>query len=313
MYENLPIIISCDHGYGNIKGTHVIFPTGIEEITSRPVFPTDILQWNGRMYALNGHKEFMEDKTRDEDFRLLTMAVIAKELQRIGKTEAIIYLAAGLPLTWASDQYERFRGYLLSPREYDFTFNDTKYSVRIEDVFLYPQGFAALADHLNDYVGMNMIADIGNGTMSVIAIHNGEPVPSACYTETLGVQQCAIALRNTVLQRFHYRLPDHMIDAYLRTGNTEATPEMLAVMRRAAEQYVNSTFRSLREHDYNPALMKLHFMGGGSVLVRAFGDRQVCADIAAGRILINDDLHATANGYERLAREELAEKGIRTA
>ena len=47
-----PIVISCDHGYGNCKSSNIIFPTGIEHVASKPVFPADVLEWNGKLYII---------------------------------------------------------------------------------------------------------------------------------------------------------------------------------------------------------------------------------------------------------------------
>lgn len=310
-FNTLPIVISCDHGYGNCKSSNIIFPTGIERVASKPVFPADVLEWNGSMYIIgHGHKEFIDDKTADEDYRLLTMALIAKELKLRDRTEAVIYLAAGLPLTWAGDMLERFRGYLMSPREYDFIFNEVKYTVRIEEVFLYPQGFAALADDLDSFTGMNMICDIGNGTMSTMFINNGEPDPLRCYTEKLGVNQCALALKDAVMQNFHMVLDQRIIEDFLRTGKTSVAANISKVMEATAKRYVETLMRSMREHEYNPDLMKLYIMGGGGCLVRNFSDPATAVRISFGEIDINPDIHATAKGYERLARAKLQERGI---
>ena len=178
------------------------------------------------------------------------MALIAKELKHRQRTEAVIYLAAGLPLTWARDQLEHFRGYLMSPREYDFILNDEKYSVRMEDVLLYPQGFAALADSLDTFTGMNMICDIGNGTMSTMFINNGTPDPMRCYTEKLGVHQCTLALKDAVMQRFHMVLDDGIVEDYLRTGETTVAPNIRSVMESTVRRYVEKLMRSMREHEY---------------------------------------------------------------
>ena len=53
--------------------------------------------------------------------------------------------------------------------------------------------------------------------------------------------------------------------------------------------------RRLREHEYNPELMKLYIVGGGGCLIRHFGEYD------PNRVTINDDICATAKGYEFLA------------
>ena len=68
--------------------------------------------------------------------------------------------------------------------------------------------------------------------------------------------------------------------------------------------------RSMREHEYNPDMMKLYIMGGGGFLIRHFADPETATHISFGRIQIEPDIHATAKGYERLARAQLMERGI---
>ena len=94
-----PVLIAIDHGYGQMKTTHCVFPTGIQVCFGTPVFAADLLEWAGRKYIIGiGHKEVRVDKTADEDFHLLTMAAIAKELELKGMHSASVYLALGLPV-----------------------------------------------------------------------------------------------------------------------------------------------------------------------------------------------------------------------
>ena len=69
-----------------------------------------------------------------------------------------------------------------------------------------------------------------------------------------------------------------------------------------ATDYVEGIFQRLREHEYNPELMRLYVLGGGSCLIRNFSVYD------ASRVTINDDICATAKGYEYLA-ELNARKG----
>ena len=54
-------------------------------------------------------------------------------------------------------------------------------------------------------------------------------------------------------------------------------------------------FRRLREHEYDPELMKLYVVGGGGCLIKNFGQFE------SDRVIINGDICATAKGYEYLA------------
>ena len=89
-------IIGVDHGYGNMKTANHCFPTGIDAYDSEPLFTRDMLVCDGRYYLIGeGHKEFVGEKSQDEDFYLLTLAAVAMELHDEGLTEADVFLAAG--------------------------------------------------------------------------------------------------------------------------------------------------------------------------------------------------------------------------
>lgn len=60
-----------------------------------------------------------------------------------------------------------FRKYLLRNKEVTFRCNDTRYHVKIEDVEVYAQGFAAIAENLRDY-GENIVVDIGEKDLKAI-------------------------------------------------------------------------------------------------------------------------------------------------
>lgn len=69
-----PILVAIDHGYGNVKTPNFIFPTGITAYSNEPAMATDTLCWAGRWYAIgDAHKEFIADKTADEDYLKLTI------------------------------------------------------------------------------------------------------------------------------------------------------------------------------------------------------------------------------------------------
>ena len=116
-------IIGIDHGYGNMKTANCCFPTGVLKSNTEPVFTGDLLVWEGRYYSIDvGHKEFTANKFSDEEYYVLTLAAIARELRREQLTEARVFIAAGLPLTWVSEQKTEFKDYLLQHREVEFTF-----------------------------------------------------------------------------------------------------------------------------------------------------------------------------------------------
>lgn len=72
------LIVGIDHGYGNIKTADHCFKTGIIGYDAEPLFTKDMLEYGGRYYLIGeGHKEFLPDKIKDEDYYLLTLVAIA--------------------------------------------------------------------------------------------------------------------------------------------------------------------------------------------------------------------------------------------
>ena len=86
-------------------------------------------------------KEFIPDKAMDEDYYLLTLMAVARELNVFSIQEADVHLAAGLPLTWIRNQREEFRSYLLQNPEVSYRFNNKDYHIRFVGCSLYPQGY----------------------------------------------------------------------------------------------------------------------------------------------------------------------------
>ncbi len=302
--NNNTIILGIDHGYGNIKTAHTCFPTGITAHKKEPTFHNDLLIYNDHFYTIGeGHKEFTADKMMDEDYYVLTLAAIARELELRRLTSARVYLAVGLPLTWVGEQKDSFRAYLLHNESVEFTFRDTDYHVEFVDADVYPQGFAAVAANLRAFSGTNMLCDIGNGTMNVMYINEFRPVLGGCYTEKFGTHQCMLAVRENVLRQFGKALNDAAIERMLREGNADIAPKYLEAIRQTASAYVDGIFRRLREHEYDPELMRLYVVGGGGCLVRNFGRYD------KGRVSFNDDICATAKGYEMLTTRRIQKEG----
>ena len=137
------------------------------------------------------------------------------------------------------------------------------------------------------------------GTMNIMYINNGRPIPNKCFTEKFGTHQCMLAAREKLMQKFGVTVDDAVIEEVLRYGGADIGKQYLEVIREAATEYAGGIMRRLREHEYNPELMKLYVVGGGSCLIRNF------AELDPARVTINGDICATARGYELLAQRTL--------
>ena len=77
--------IGIDHGYGNIKTAHHIFESGIIQRESVSELAGMVVEYEGKFYEIGStHKEYQMDKVWDEDYYILTLAALAKELRERG-------------------------------------------------------------------------------------------------------------------------------------------------------------------------------------------------------------------------------------
>lgn len=290
-------VIGVDHGYGNIKTASCSFPTGITAHDKKPYFTENLLVYEGRYYTVGqGHKEYRNLKVNDIDYYLMTLAAIGRELATQRRTSAKVFLAAGLPLSWVMDQQEAFKSYLLQNQTVQFNFRGMDYEVKFVGAEVYPQSFAAVASRLNEFKGVNMIADIGNGTVNLLRVIDRKPDPTTMVTEACGVKDCSIAMRLALAnEHAGAKVDDSIIERIILKGTDEIDSEYLKTLVEAAKTYTASLFRRMREDGYDPRTMKLYVMGGGSCLIQNFGD------FDSSRVTFNNDLHANAKGYETLA------------
>ncbi len=297
---NNTIVIGIDHGYGNIKTAHTCFKTGVETFDKEPTFKNNMVIYKDKFYTIGGeHKEFLSDKIEDNDFYILTLVAIARELNIRKITSAHVHISAGLPLTWVSEQKETFKNYLLQNSHADFIYNNVEYSVDFVGADIFPQGFSAVAPQLNSFKGVNLIADIGNGTMNIMYINERRPIQKKCFTEKFGTHQCMIAVRENIMKKYGVAIEDTVIEQVLRHGTADIGERFLTTIKDSATEYVGGIFRRLREHEYDPELMRLFILGGGSCLVKNF------ASYDSDRVVIIDDICATAKGYEFLAKSKM--------
>src|SRR5699024_1369467 len=142
--------IGIDHGYYAIKTRHFSFPAGITAYSHEPYTLQNTLEYGGKFFVCGtGRQPILRNKMENENYYLLTLAAIAKEIQQRGaKTECSVTIAAGLPLAGFGREKKSFREYLCpSSQPVNFKFEGIPYKVTIEDVKLFPQGYSALMIH----------------------------------------------------------------------------------------------------------------------------------------------------------------------
>ena len=142
-------IIGIDHGWSQMKTSNTCFNTSIKELANAPAFHDNVLEYDDRYFAVGEERlEVLDSKVENENFYLLTLVAIAKELEIRGKSEADVVLAVGLPLTRFSAERKPFIDYLSKNGDVVFGFEQKLYRIHILNVLVYPQCYAAVAGML---------------------------------------------------------------------------------------------------------------------------------------------------------------------
>ena len=298
--SNIRIIVGLDHGYGNMKTAHRVFRTGVECMEEEPIVSKNFVRYKDKFYVIGeSHLVYQGNKTDSEDFYILTLAALAEELKFRGLHEANVILAVGLPLAWMKSQGADFRHYLMKEQELHFEFRKERYYVHLCGVEIFPQGFAAVVN-LGAMQGMNMLADIGNGTMNVMQIVDNKPLEKSLVTEKFGVGICMKEIQKELSKENGEDISEMLIEPLLRNGLQERTDSTAKKVEHIATRYTENIRRRLVDYGYKEGLVHLYVIGGGGCLIRNY------SDLAEKKgVTFITDICANAKGYETLAEKKL--------
>lgn len=298
--SNIRIIVGVDHGYGNMKTAHRVFRTGVECMEEEPIVSKNFVRYKDKFYVIGeSHLVYQGNKTDSEDFYILTLATLAEELKFRGLHEANVILAVGLPLAWMKSQGADFRHYLMKEQELHFEFRKERYHVHLCGVEIFPQGFAAVVN-LGAMQGMNMLADIGNGTMNVMQIVDNKPLEKSLVTEKFGVGICMKEIQKELSKENGEDISEMLIEPLLRNGLQERTDSTAKKVEHIATRYTENIRRRLVDYGYKEGLVHLYVIGGGGCLIRNY------SDLAEKKgVTFITDICANAKGYATLAEKKL--------
>lgn len=298
------LIIGVDTGNRCMKTKNFNFTSGFQKGAFKPVLDCEYIKFNGSYYSLTDSRlPYMEDKTETEDYFVLTLFAIAKELEyrkiNVG-TAVTLDLAVGLPPAHIGRLKDRFIKYF--KRDFiQFEYKGTLILLKIENVYLYPQGYAAILTHLQEVTKTPKayIVDIGGYTTDVILLRNGTIDMSFCESFDMGVIEFFNDLKIKLKKEFG-RQPDEQqieqaITKKLRLSKKENITERI---NDEARVYSEKMLRNLNEMGVDLVMSKAFFIGGGSLLFKEFIEQ---SDYVDDEHFVSN-VSANAAGYEILAK-----------
>ena len=183
-----PVKIALDHGWSSIKGEHTFMETSVVPVEYTPLTNHGLLEYKGKKYIVGqGRLGKQATKTENENYFLLTLAGIAKELKYQGKAQAEhVELYAGVPLTLFGAERKEFRDYLWHKERISFNFEGVHYSFYMDKVKIYAQCYAAIANRMGDMDRLRCV-DLGSWTLDVLSVRDKIPMDKDAYTYELGL------------------------------------------------------------------------------------------------------------------------------
>ena len=270
----------------------------------------NMLEYGG-MYYIIGHsrRAVPRDKTAADDFYLLTLAAIAKEIAfRKAERTAAVHLAVGLPIT-ASDRettsYERdrqkFQEYLLRGKTLvHYRYEGLNYCVSIEEVSLFPQDYGLI---LPGYglreLRSAIVIDIGGRTVNLMRVKDLIPERGSCQCLLeQGTICCFLDIQEQLRRKFGCSVPEVQLESVLR-GSDNGTPEQFKeVICQEAVSFTRNLLASVRECGMEIDTMPVLFVGGGSRLLKPW----IPADVRLFKPVFLPDILFNAKSCECLAQ-----------
>ena len=295
-----PITIGVDHGYAAMKTAHCSFPSGLAEYEHEPYTQKNVLCYDGKYYVVgSGRQPLQKDKTADENYYLLTLAAIAKEIAyRNAPTTTPVILAAGLPLTSFGREKKAFRAYLLREgKPVSFSYEGISYETSVQDVKLFPQGYAAILQHsdlLNE--PSVILADIGGWTVDIMRLDNRIPNAASCRSLELGMIRCLDEISEQIRRSLGLSMTAAQIESVLRSDTSHVNEDSKKIIHLEAERYTKRLLSAIAESGLDVRAMPAVFLGGGAALLK----RHVSVADGLCRPVILDDVSLNARGYEWL-------------
>ena len=302
-------IIGVDHGYSSIKTPHFTFHAGVVAYDYEPYTRKDVLEYGGKYYVVgSGRQPLQEDKTLTEDYYLMTLAALAKEIAfRHMDRVSRVHVAAGLPLTRYGPESEQFQNYLLRNRQpVSFRYEGLEYTVTITEVSLFPQGYSAyiLQTDLRQEPSI-IVADCGGWTVDIMRVDNKKTDAASCFSEPIGMIQCLGGITEGVRRKLGLSVTEAQIESVLR-GDVNSIPgEVKEIVNHRAEEYVSALLAKITEHGMDYRVTPTVFLGGGAALMK----RYVPAGVKLFRPIILDDVRLNAKAYERIAESYQSRPG----
>lgn len=299
-------IIAVDHGNRMVKTVNHAFASGFMESGHLPHNDNDdILLYDGKEYIISDKRlPQQNDKTKDENFFILTLFAIGKDILSIYKPRSTdiveVELLLGLPPLHFRAMKQDFEQYFTGRGRISFVFNKTPFTIEITRAYVYYQAFAAVytvIDDIEDSPIVNVV-DIGGHTIDCMQfIDDGFNVNLTTSLEG-GINLLIQGIDGIIRSKGGKSIPDVMIEGILQKKRKALahSSERTKSVRDKAREFANSIILEVSQAGFDLREYNTVFVGGGSMLLKDF----LMESENSSKFIFVDDLHANARGYKMI-------------
>jgi len=302
-------IIPIDHGSRNVKTTNHTFAASIKDVGHLPPMGADTIYYKGKEYALVDKRMAQKpDKTKDDDYFILTLFAIGKEFAGDENTASgvlpgecfEVVLLVGLPPLQCKAMGESFIQYLKRNGEpIHFQFNKIPYAVSVKDVHLFPQAYAAAITALEHLKGVRTvnIVDVGGFTADLLRLIGIKPDMTVCTSLHYGVNLLFQRINEQVRATGANNISDVVIEGVLLKDEIvllDCAPARVDLVQTTAALFAQDLLQEISQAGLDLAENRTVFVGGGSILLQDYINN---TGMVAKPIFV-DNARANVQGYQ---------------
>lgn len=322
--HNGHIILGIDLGNFNMKTASQCFPSTYVELTGNGNSYAHTLQYEGRSYALGGKRVPQRDDKAHEDFLILLMFAIGRELEANGLNSGgyDLYLSTGLPPAYLNNREMRGSLKQFFRRQLAFQYNGRRYKINIVKVYVCPQAIAAMYANvmtdrmtplaesgilgpqtacpldllINEPIGI--LVDIGGGTVDPVIMKYGVPEPFEDENPARGVIWTYNRIRGDVKAKSGNDLTEDAVNRFLIGEPVRLGAQDAEMIQEHMRRYAAQLLMELREKRLPFSTAYTIVQGGVAEMVR----EEWCKLSSFAMLDFLPEIKATAMGCEVMAR-----------
>lgn len=301
------IIFALDTGNDKIKTENRVTQAGLRKLDYKPEDTEEAIYFNGEYYMETVDRlPYSYDKTVDDQYYILTLLALARELEVMEKSNQIIpnglievALLVGLPPAHYAALRDKFKAYYYRDgRPVSFGYKGKTYTVAFTEVCMNIQGYAVYLV-LSSKMKLNehnkvCIIDFGGMTLDYLILRYGALDKSDSLE--LGMITLYKKIRSSINRKYNILLDEIDIYNILKKNKTGYSEEIISRVFEIAQNHVVEILGNFREMGIDFHTTLTIFVGGGSILLA--GVIEEVWKRYQGEYFVIDDICANAKGYK---------------